>query len=137
MYNAVNVTISMTIDVLTSFHFPEKISTAKEQVWVLHPTKIGSAFALGRIGYNFKTTKRTLQSSPWRAINWEPGLQLVEIVKLYQSGVKVMHPTKQPNRGVKVLEDVIEAQSANDAMVVWGSDYIVEVSKTVQKSKLQ
>ncbi|KAG0504663.1 hypothetical protein M758_N028000 [Ceratodon purpureus] len=65
-----------------------------KDVWVLHPTRVGSPVALGKTRYSFKTTKSKMQASPWRSVNWETGLQLVEIQKVLQSGVKVMHPSK-------------------------------------------
>ncbi|KAG0596542.1 hypothetical protein M758_UG264000 [Ceratodon purpureus] len=100
-----------------------------KDVWVLHPTRVGSPVAIGKTGHSFKTTKAKLQSSPWRSVNWETGMQLVEIQKVFQSGVKIMHPSKQPNKSIKLLDDVQEADCAEDALVMWGSDYLVEVSK--------
>ena len=102
-------------------------------MWVLHPTRDGGPVALGRTGYNFKTTKKKLQSSSWRTIQWEIGMQLVQILKVYQSGVKVMHPTKQPNRRIKFFDDVKHAEFTKDALVMWGSEYIVEVAKKKRK----
>ncbi|KAG0597441.1 hypothetical protein M758_UG338800 [Ceratodon purpureus] len=106
-----------------------------KDVWVLHPTRVRGPMALGKTGYSFKTTKRILQSAPWGSVKWEIGMQSVEILKVYESGVKVMYPTKQLNRSVRLLDDVKDASCSSDALVVWRSDYLVEVSKSNSKSK--
>ena len=62
-------------------------------------------------------------------------MQLVEVLKIYLRGVKVMLPSKQPNRLVKTLDDVGDADCSSDALVMWGSDYLVEVSHSKSKSK--
>ncbi|KAG0596183.1 hypothetical protein M758_UG230700 [Ceratodon purpureus] len=69
------------------------------------------------------------------APNGHQGMQLVEIIKVYQPGVKVMHPTKQPNKEVKTLDDVSDVDFADDSLVMWGTDYLVEVSPRTQKGK--
>ncbi|KAG0564652.1 hypothetical protein KC19_VG104000 [Ceratodon purpureus] len=106
-----------------------------KDVWVIHPTRGGGPVALGKTGYSFKTTKAKLQASPWRSLKWEVGMQLVEIKKVYQTGVKVMHPTQQPQKNVKTLDDVTDVEFSDDALVMWGSDYLVEVSAAAKKKK--
>ncbi|KAG0573871.1 hypothetical protein KC19_VG217000 [Ceratodon purpureus] len=63
------------------------------------------------------------------------GMQLVEIIKVYQPGVKVMHSTKQPNKEVRTLDDVSDVEFAEDSLVMWGTDYLVEVAPRAQKGK--
>lgn len=45
-------------------------------------------------------------------------MQLLEIIKVYQSGVKVMHPTSQPNKVVKTLDDVRDVEFSHEALVM-------------------
>lgn len=108
-----------------------------KDVWVIHPTRPGGPVALGKANYSFKTTKSKLQASPWSSLKWEVGLQLVEIIKVFQAGVKVMHPAKQPNKDVKTLDDVREAEFSDDAIVLWGSEYLIEVAPKNVKGKLK
>ncbi|KAG0596081.1 hypothetical protein M758_UG222600 [Ceratodon purpureus] len=106
-----------------------------KDVWVLHPTRVGSPVAIGKTGYSFKTTKSKLQASPWRTVNWETGLQVVEIQKVLQPGMKVMHPSKQLNKSVKLLDDVQEAKSAQDASVLWVLTISLKSVKANQERK--
>lgn len=62
-------------------------------------------------------------------------MQLVEIKKVFQTDVKVMHPTQQPHKNVKTLDDVRDVEFSDDALVMWGSDYLVEVSTAAKKKK--
>ncbi|KAG0597302.1 hypothetical protein M758_UG326500 [Ceratodon purpureus] len=96
-----------------------------KDVWVIHPTRGGGPVALGKTGYSFKTTKAKLQASPWRSLKWEVGMQLVEIKKAYQTAQK----------NVKTLDDVSDVEFSDDALVMWGSDYLVEVSAAAKKKK--
>ena len=89
-----------------------------KDVWVIHPTKSGGPLALGKTGYSFKTTKPKLQSSPWKSLNREPNMQLVEIMKVFVPGVKVMYPSKQPSKEVKTLDDVRDVDFAGEATLV-------------------
>ena len=84
-----------------------------------------------------KTTKSKLHSSPWRSLKWESRMQLVEIVKVFQSDIKVMHPSKQLNKEVKTLDDVRSVEFANEALVMWGSEYLVEVCPPKLKGKMK
>ncbi|KAG0623035.1 hypothetical protein M758_3G144100 [Ceratodon purpureus] len=108
-----------------------------KDVWVLYPTKVGGPVALGKTRFSFKTTKSKLQSSLWRSLKWEQGVQLVEIIKVLMHGVKVMHPTKQPNREVKTLDDVTDVEFADESLVMWGTEYLVEVIPPTRKGKLK
>ena len=96
---------------------------------------MGGPVALGKTGYNFKTTKRTLLSSPWGFVTWDIGMQTVEILKVYEPGVKVMYPFKQVIKSVKILDNVKDAKCSSDAVIMWGSEYLVEISKKKSKSK--
>ena len=64
-------------------------------------------------------------------------MQLIEILKVFQSGVKVMHPSRQPNKAVKFLDNVKSAELSQDAMVMWGSEYVVEASKKPPRKKIK
>lgn len=108
-----------------------------KDVWVIHPTRVGGPVALGKTRFSFKTLKSKLQSSPWRSLKWEQGMQLVEIIKVFQAGVKVMHPSNQPNKDVKTLDDVREVEFADDALVMWGSEYLIPVVVSNVKGKLK
>lgn len=63
-------------------------------------------------------------------------MQLVEIIKVFQPSVKVMHPTNQPNKNVKTLDDVREAEFSEESIVMWGSEYLIQVKPTNVKGKL-
>ena len=108
-----------------------------KDVWILHPTKVGGPVALGKTGYSFKTTKTKLQSSPWRSMQWEPGMQIVEISKVFLPGVKVMHPSRQPQQHVKTLDDVRDVAFAEEAIVMWGTEYLIEVLPPASKRKVK
>ena len=103
--------------------------------WVIHPTKSNGPVALGKTGYSYKTTKSKMFSSPWRSLKWEQGMQLVEIIKVFIPGVKVMHLTKQPKSDVKTLDDVKDVEFADESLVMWGTEYLVEVSPRGNKGK--
>ena len=92
---------------------------------------------MGRTNYSFKTTKSKLQSSQWSSLKWEVGMQLVEIIKVYQPAVKVMHPTKQPNKNVKTLDDVRDTKFSEESIVMWGSEYLILVKPANVKGKLK
>ena len=62
-------------------------------------------------------------------------MQLVKIIKVYQPAVKVMHPTSQPNISVKTLDDVKEVEFSEEALVMWGSEYVVDVAPSTPKGK--
>ena len=62
-------------------------------------------------------------------------MQLVEIKKVYQSGVKVMYPSRQPNKNVKTLDDVKDVEFTDDAIIMWGSEYLVHANPPNSKGK--
>ena len=64
-------------------------------------------------------------------------MQLVEIKKVFEPGVKVMYPSKQPNKAIKTLDDVRESDYADDALIMWGSEYVVEIPSNTGKAKLK
>ena len=68
-------------------------------------------------------------------MNWDTCMQLVEVIKVFQSSVKVINPAKQPNKATKTLDDVREADFTNKALVMWGSEYVVDVEKCSTKKK--
>ena len=62
-------------------------------------------------------------------------MQLVEIIKVFQSGVKVMHPSNQPNKQVKTLDDVRDVEFSDEALVMWGSKYMIEINPSKARAK--
>ena len=62
-------------------------------------------------------------------------MQLVDILKVFHAGVNVMHPTKQPNKEVKTLDDVSHAEFADESFVMWGKEYLNEIAPPAQRAK--
>ena len=62
---------------------------------------------------------------------------LVEIIKVYDAGMKVMHPSRQPNAAVKTLADVRDVEFSDEALVMWGSVYLIDVCPPTRKGKLK
>lgn len=45
-------------------------------------------------------------------------MQLVEIIKVIEKTLKVMFPSRQPIKGIKTMQDVMNAEFADEAMVM-------------------
>ena len=52
-------------------------------------------------------------------------MQLVEIMKVFESAVKVVHPTKQANNDVRTLDNVKGVELTDECIVMWGSEYLI------------
>jgi hypothetical protein len=62
-------------------------------------------------------------------------MQVVEILKVLTGGVKVMHQTQQLRKEIKTLDNVAEVESSEDALVMWGTDYLILVSQPEKGKK--
>ena len=100
---------------------------------MIHLEQLRIAVALEKTCYSYKTIISKLQSFPWRALAWHSRMQLVEIFRVFDPFVKVMHSANQPNKGVKKLENVMNMDFQKDALVLWRSEYLIMISSTEKK----
>ena len=111
--------------------------TPKKYVWILHPDHPEETIGLGRTGPHWRSHKKGTVPNV-HGVPWEFGMQQVTVDHIYPQFMKskVMYPG-QHRSGIETISDALTGEFAEDATVVWKTNYLklVEVGgvKTAKK----